>query len=288
MTETLIWVGGLAIEVLIVASAVLAVLLRRSRKAQQQLLTQLAEKEKSAIDAVTAEAPIEAPKPVSDESTAEIESVEIETVEVDQVEIEKAAVEAREIATSLLEPSFDADQTELADDVGKSTKTTEASTASEFEQLRKIVDNANLDKSTERLQQRLDVTNDSLQRLALDLELDPAGPGTIHPEIETIQGNLQKMTSEVDRLQESSAQLQRDLRDKTHAIEQTFAEKHEITERELHQAKKLRRDMTALRDKLKSSESDVQKLQTEKEVLAAEYAALNSEYERIYANSAKK
>lgn len=242
MAETLIWVGGLVVEALIVAAAVLTVLLRRSRKAQQQLLAQLAERENT----------------------------------------------ADEIVTAPLEPPIDAVQTGHPDAVAEPAKTAEVSTGSEFDRLREIVNNANLDKSTERLQQRLDLTNDSLQRLALDLEQDPTASGTAHLEIATIQGNLKEMTSEVGSLQDSSARLQRSVRDKTHVIEQTFSEQRAITERELHQAKELRRDMTALRDKLKSSEGDVQKLQTEKQALAAEYAELNREYERIYASSEKK
>jgi archaellum component FlaC len=106
-----------------------------------------------------------------------------------------------------------------------------------------------LDTSTERLQQRLDVTNESLQRLEAGLEQGA------HPEIATLKDNLQGMTSEIDSLQQNSA--------------------------------KLRSDMTTLRDKLRHSEIDVQKLQTEKEALAAEYAALSQEYERVYANSDK-
>ena len=283
MAETLIWVGGLVVEALIVAAAVLIVLLRRSRKAQQQLLAQLAERENTADEFVTAKVRAEAPKQTAAEAVAEIQPAQI-----DPVEKEKAAVEAIKIGTAPHEPPIDAVQTERPDAVAEPAKTAEVSTGSEIDRLREIVNNANLDKSTERLQQRLDLTNDSLQRLALDLEQDPTASGTAHLEIATIQGNLQEMMSEVGSLQDSSARLQRSVRDKTHIIEQTFAEQRAITERELHQAKELRRDMTALRDKLKSSEGDVQKLQTEKQALAAEYAELNREYERIYASSEKK
>lgn len=280
--ETLIWVGGLVIEGLAVTAAVLAVLLRRSRKAQQQLLAQLAGKAESADEATPVEIPTEA-----SERTPEAPVAAIEIGEIDQVEQEKAAAEAHDSATSLLEPTIDEVQTVQADAVAAPATATDASTAAEFDQLFEIVDNAGLDESTERLQQRLEVTNQSLQRLEVDLQEDP-GAAAAHPDIETLKGNLQEITSEVGSLQESSARLQQDLRDKTLAIEQSFAERHEITERELHQAKKLRREMTALRDKLRLSESDVQKLQEEKQVLAAEYAALNQEYERIYANSTKK
>jgi hypothetical protein len=283
MAETLIWVGGLVIEALIVAAAVLTALLRRSRKAQQQLLARLAEMENMAAEFVTAKVRTEAPKQTSAEAVAEIQPAQI-----DPVEKEKAAVEAVEIGTVPLEPPIDAVRTERPDAVAEPAMTAEVSTGSEFDRLREIVNNANLDKSTERLQQRLDLTNDSLQRLALDLEQDPTASGTAHLEIATIQSNLQELTSEVGSLQDSSARLQQSVRDKTHVIEQTFVEQRAITERELHQAKELRRDMTALLDKLKSSEGDVQKLQAEKQALAAEYAELNREYERIYASSEKK
>lgn len=283
--ETLIWVGGLVIEGLAVAAAVLAVLLRRSRKTQQQLLAQLAGKAESADEVTPVEIPMEASERTPEAPVAAIEIGEIEQVE--QVEQEKAAAEAHDIATSLLEPTIDEVQAVQSDAAAAPARATDASTAAEFDQLLEIVDSAGLDESTERLQQRLEVTNQSLQRLEVDLQEDP-GAAAAHPDIETLKGNLQEITSEVGSLQESSARLQQDLRDKTLAIEQSFAERHEITERELHQAKKLRREMTALRDKLRLSESDVQKLQEEKQVLAAEYAALNQEYERIYANSTKK
>ncbi len=280
--ETLIWVGGLVIEGLAVAAAVLAVLLRRSRKTQQQLLAQLAGKAESADEVTPVEIPTEA-----SERTPEAPVAAIEIGEIEQVEQEKAAAEAHDIATSLLEPTIDEVQAVQSDAAAAPARATDASTAAEFDQLLEIVDSAGLDESTERLQQRLEVTNQSLQRLEVDLQEDP-GAAAAHPDIETLKGNLQEITSEVGSLQESSARLQQDLRDKTLAIEQSFAERHEITERELHQAKKLRREMTALRDKLRLSESDVQKLQEEKQVLAAEYAALNQEYERIYENSTKK
>jgi hypothetical protein len=50
----------------------------------------------------------------------------------------------------------------------------------------------------------------------------------------------------------------------------------------LQHAKKLRGDIATLRDKLKDSQGDVIRLETEKKALAAEFAELNKEYERIY------
>jgi chromosome segregation ATPase len=199
--ETLIWVGGLIIEALVVTAAVLAVLLRRSR---QQLLTQVAGQQPPAHEIAAVEKATEVPEPTPGEPAT-----------------------------------------------------------NESKQPSEIVDNAALDESSERLQQRLDATNQSLQRLEVDLQQDPAGAGANHPELEVMKDNLQAMSSDVGSLQESSAKLQ-------------------------HQAKELRRDVTALRDKLKDSETDVQKLQAEKEALGAEFAALNREYERIYAGSANK
>jgi chromosome segregation ATPase len=101
----------------------------------------------------------------------------------------------------------------------------------------------------------VEVTNESLQRLEIDLQQDANADIAAHPEIATLKGNLQEMTSQIGSLHESSI--------------------------------KLRHDMTAMRDKLRDSEIDVQKLQTEKEALAAEYTALSQEYERIYATSPK-
>jgi predicted nucleic acid-binding Zn-ribbon protein len=95
------------------------------------------------------------------------------------------------------------------------------------------------------------------------------------------------MTTEVDALQQSNAQLQQDLRSKTDALEQTAVEKREFQARVLQHAKKLRSDIATLRDRFKDSQEDVQRLQSEKAALATEYEALNKEYERVYANSAK-
>jgi chromosome segregation ATPase len=192
--ETLLWVGGLVIEALLVAAVVLAVLLRRSWKARQQLLTQLGVKAQRPGEAATAATPVlesnETPKPTPDKPTGAIEP-----------------------------------------------------------------DVTLLEASTERLQRRVEVTNESLQRLEVDLQQDANVDVAAHPEIATLKGNLQEMTSEIGSLHESSI--------------------------------KLRHDMTAMRDKLRDSEIDVQKLQTEKEALAAEYTALSQEYERIYATSPK-
>jgi chromosome segregation ATPase len=195
--ETLLWVGGLVIEALLLAAVVLAMLLRRSRKQRQQLLKQLG-----------AEAP----------STGEAAAAaEFATAVVESIEGSKGAADRSTVA---IEP----DATALAE-------------------------------STERLQHRVDLTNESLQRLELDLQQDGNADIAAHPEIATLKDNLQEMTSEIGSLHESSV--------------------------------KLRHDMTALRDRLRDSEIDVQKLQTEKEALAAEYASLSQEYERIYANSPK-
>jgi len=189
--ETVLWIGGLLIEALLVAAVVLAIMLRRSQKARRQLLAQPEAK---------AAAPVEAAAAVA--TTPDSPAVAIEIAESDWIDGDKDAREPARL------------------------------------------------ESTERLQQRLDVTNESLQRLEAGLQ-----QGAAHPGIAALKDNLQGLTSEIDTLQQNSA--------------------------------KLRGDMTALRDKLRHSEIDVQKLQTEKEALAAEYAALSQEYERVYANSSK-
>jgi chromosome segregation ATPase len=191
--ETLLWIGGLAIEALVVAAVVLGIMLRRSQNARQQLLAQ---RETKAAPAAETAVAVEA-RPAAEPTVA------IEIAESDWIDGDKDA------ATP-----------------------------------------AQLDASTGRLQQRLEVTNESLQRLEAGLQ-----QGAAHPEMATLKDNLQGMTSEIDSLQQNSA--------------------------------KLRSDMTTLRDKLRHSEIDVQKLQAEKDALAAEYAALSQEYERVYANSDK-
>lgn len=239
MEETLIWVAGLIAEILLVVAAVLAVLLRRSRGAQQQLLARLADQEKHSAEAAEIPAEASAHVPVA------------------------PAVEAA------------------------SSKTTDVSVTSEFDDLRESIDNARLDESVERLRQRLGATNQSLQRLASGLQQESTSPGQSHPEIASLQVNLEEVTTEVDSLQQSNAQLQQGLRDQTQAMEQAASERREKQERVLQHAKKLRGDIATLRDKLKHSEGDVQRLHSEKEALATEHAALNREYERIYANSPK-
>ncbi|MET0534689.1 MAG: hypothetical protein ABW171_10740 [Steroidobacter sp.] len=262
MEETLIWVGGLLIEALLIATAALIVMLRRSHKERQQLLAQLAGKETHSAEAAVI--PAEAP-----EETLEAPAAKIEPAAIAPVETEAPAVEI----PVLLDAQPDAE-----DDPAKAVDT---SITSEFEQLREIIDNAQLSESTERLQQRLDATHQSLERLAVDLDQE-SDTGERRLNIEPLRHNLKEMTTEVDSLQQNNAQLQHDLRHKAQDMEKTIAEKQENTDRVLHHAKKLRRDMSMLRDKLKNRESDVQQLQTANEALGAEYSALMKEYERIY------
>jgi archaellum component FlaC len=193
--ETLLWLGGLAIEVLVVVAVVLAVLLRRSQQARH-------------LPADDAQA-----QPVAEPVSAE-PVVAIEIASSDWIDGEEGAA---------------------------------ASSVASVES----AGNAQLNASTDRLRQQLDVTNESLRRLEGDLGQDPSGAGAAH--LATLKGNLQDMHSEIDSLRKSSA--------------------------------KLRQDMSVMRDKLRHSEADMQTLQNEKERLAAEYAALSMEYERVYANS---
>jgi predicted nucleic acid-binding Zn-ribbon protein len=258
---------------------VFAVLLRRSRKAQQQLLARLADQEKHPAESIVAtETPVETPGEVPDAPWAEIDLAEIEVPAVEAPAVESAMVEA---------PPIDAPEIEPAEIEAELFGTTDASVTSELDQLRESIDNAKLDESVARLQQRLGTTSQSLQRLASEFQQQSTTPGQGHPEIASLQLNLLEMTTEVDSLLQSNALLQQDLRDKTQAIQQTAAQRHDHQERVLQHAKKLRGGIATLRDKLKDSEGDVQRLQSEKEALATEYAALNKEYERIYANSPK-
>jgi DNA repair exonuclease SbcCD ATPase subunit len=261
MEETLIWVIGLAIEILLVAIVVLTVLLRRSRKAQQ-LLAQRADDEQLPTDHVVAapdavDLPAEVPAPPS---------AQIETP------AEPLAVEDDLINTS----PADAPQIELSEFEDDFSVAAEASVTNDLDQLLVTIDNANLDDSVERLQQRLEASNQSLQRLASEL------PQQDHMEVASLQSNLQEMSKEIDSLQHSNAQLKHDLRGQTRALEETAAMERQQKEMVLQHAKKLRGDIATLRDKLKDSQGDVIRLETEKKALAAEFAELNKEYERIY------
>ncbi len=253
MEETLIWATGLIAEILLAITVALAVLLRRSRKAQRQLVAQLADREKH---------------------TAE---------HVDLAETSKEIHDAPEIESRASEPSdFEAPETKTGP-----VQTTSASLGNEFAQLLASIDNADLDGPAQRLQQRLEASTQSLQRLASELQQELPGSEQGRVEFASLQVNLQEMTAEVGSLQQNNAQLQQDLRSKTKVMERTVAEAREQTEMVLQHARKLRGDISTLRDKLKGSEGDVQRLQTEKDALATEYAALNKEYERIYSSSHK-
>jgi len=182
---------------------------------------------------------------------------------------------------------LDAPQIDPLEITAEPPKTTDASVTNAFDQLLASIDDAELDEPVERLQQRLQATGQSLQRLAAELQLESTGSVQGYIEFASLQANLQEMTKDVDSLQQSNAQLKQDLRGKTQAMERTAAEARENREIVLQHAKKLRGDIVMLRDKLKNSEGDVQRLQSEKEALAAEYAALNKEYERIYSSTPK-
>ena len=167
---------------------------------------------------------------------------------------------------------------ELSEIEAEPSAATDTPVTNEFDQLLVSLDNAKLDESVGRLRQGLEATTRSLQRLASDLQQNPTSSGQGHPEVESLQMNVLEMTQEVDSLQQSNAQLQQDLRLKAQAMELTAAKGRDHEEMVLQNAKKLR-------DKLKDSESDVRRLQSEKEALAREFAVLNKEYERIYSKN---
>lgn len=195
MEENLILTAGLTAELLLVIIAVFAVMLRRSRKAQRLLLSQLADKEQSAQAAVVAEIPPDTPVQLPEAPGTEIESPQIEpTLPIGAEMIDVAPAEPIQIEPSDVqaESPDGADGTEI----------------DEFDQLLASIEDAKL----------------------------------------------------------------------------TVAERSESKERVLQHAQKLRGDIVTLRDRLKGSEGDVQRLQAEKAALAAEYEALNKEYERIYAS----
>ncbi|MDY6946778.1 MAG: hypothetical protein SXG53_13730 [Pseudomonadota bacterium] len=264
MEETLIWAGGLAIEALLAITVVLIVLLRRSRKAQQQLVAELASKETHVeeADTDTGKAAEAAPVPATEAAAAEAA---------------EATADAQPEQTATQNPE---DDEELADP-------SSSSLSSELEELREIIDDAKIVESTDELRQRLDATHQSLQRLAVDLDQEVAQTGEPRVSIEPLQQNLKDMTSEVDSLRVNNAQLQQDLRSKVQDMERSVADEQETTVRALNEAKQLQEAMGQLRDKLKDKESHVQQLQTANEGLTAEYDALMKEYERIYSNPPK-
>ena len=260
MEETMIWGAGLVAEILLAAIVVFVVLLRRSRKAQRKLLAQLANHEIPPAEHVVAEIPV-------------------------VVEISEAAVTSAEVAVE--PPPVDAPQIAPLQVEAELPKATDAAATTDFDQLLKSIDNTGLDESVKRLQQRLEATTQSLQRLSPELLQALTSSEQGDAEFASLQLNIQEITQEVDSLQQSNAQLQQDLRQKTQALEQTAAARREHEELVVQHAKKLRGDVVKLRDKLKNSEGDVERLQSEKEALAAEYAALSREYERIYSKVEK-
>lgn len=273
MEETLIWVAGLIAEILLVSTVVLAVLLWRSRKARQQLLAQLANQQNApAQQVVVAGIPAET---VAEKPTAPSSEIGIPAVEASAVETEK--IDALPL---------DALQAEPSEIEAEPAITTDAALTLEFDQLLVSIDNAGLDESVERLHRRLEASTQSLQRLSSALAQEPPDSEQC-VEVASLQVNLHEMTTEVDSLQQSNTQLQQDLRSKTKDLEQTAAQARDHTERVLQHARKLRSDIATLRDKLKNSAGDVQRLQAEKAALATEFDALNKEYARVYANTRK-
>ena len=318
MEETVIWVAGLVVEVLLVATIVLAMLLRRARRTQRQLLAQLAERKEQPAQDVTAtqtaaevleqtfpEEPTETPEPASPEiETPQAESAAIEPTVLEPTVIEPTLIEPNaeafgevEVAAALpteeppreepmieaplpqtTTPAIETLEVEFSDGEPGLPRAADLSLATEFDQLMVGIDSAKLNESVERLQQRMDATTRSLQRFA------SADGEQSRPEVASLQLNLKEMSEDVDLLQHSNAQLQHDLQRRTQAMERAASKAHDNMEMVLQHAQKLRGDIATLRDKLQNSDSDVQRLQTEKEALAAEYEALNKEYEQIYSH----
>lgn len=178
--ETLLWLGGLLIEVLVVVAVVLVILLRRAQKARRQQPAEEANVQPAAAPVAAVAAIAETPPPVA--------------APVPAAAAPAQPAVAIEIASN---DWIDGDKDNAIATAGEGA------------------DPAKSNESAERLRQQMDETNESLRALESDLKKDPTGAGAAH--LATLKGNLKDMHAEIDSLQKSSVKLRQDmstLRDK--------------------------------------------------------------------------
>jgi chromosome segregation ATPase len=269
MQETLMWALMLLAEAFLLSNGILGFLLWRARKRQQRLRAEMAELQRAGHEGTATAPALSVPSPASG---ADVELAE--------------TAEARP------------DTTELSEVVT-------------------ILDDKSMDESMERFEE----TNKALQQQIEALQMERTLAQQDQQQLATLRHTLQQMGEELETLRYTHTRMQRDLQNKKLVIKRTMEESDllyqqrvslqsnvrelrstnvrlsgdlEIKERLLQQYKAesqdqqyLRGEVRTLKTNLAAREADIERLQTEKEALAEEYAVLSKEYERMYESFTK-
>jgi chromosome segregation ATPase len=144
-----------------------------------------------------------------------------------------------------------------------------------------------LDRCVEELQQRLNLTSESLGRAVVELQKEKTLSEHSKQELAVLRQHLNNLAHELEALRHTNARLQQELRSKKDILDGAVLEHQSSKEKILLYIKRLRDEVATLQLKLSSTETDVLRLRHEKDAIAAEYTVLTNEYERIYANFRK-
>jgi chromosome segregation ATPase len=143
---------------------------------------------------------------------------------------------------------------------------------------------AEIDRSVQQLQQRLQETNECLESVTAELQKEKELSEHSQATLEVLRQNLQSMVDELQILKEANARLQEELRSKSTVTGGAVLADRRSREKILSYIKRLRDDVAASQHKLTDSEVEVVQLRKDKESLVNDLNGLTQEYERLYAN----
>lgn len=180
-----------------------------------------------------------------------------------------------------------------------------------------ILDDGSIDEAMG----RLDEMNQTLHQQIETLQLEHTLAQQDQQKLAAVRLTIQKMREAFEALQYKHSRMQQDLQNKKLLIKRTMEDsellyqqrvtlRREVRElravnarlsgdaerkdrllqqhkAETQEQQQLRSEVWSLKSKLAARDADAERLQTEKEALAEEYAVLSKEYERIYANFMK-
>ncbi len=272
MQETLTWALMLLAEAFLLSNGILGFLFWRARKLQRRLRAELAELQRASHASVVPAPALSVPSPaaVSDAELAEL---------AETVEIRPDTAELSEVVAILDDSSMDESMARFAE--------TNNALQQQIEALQTERTLAQQD------QQRLAVLRHTLQQMGEELETLRYAHTRMRSDLQNKKLILKRTSEESDLLYKQRVSLQSTVRE-LRSAQARLSGDLEIKERLLQQCQAegqelqhLRAEGRMLKTRLAARDADIERLQTEKDGLAEEYAVLSKEYERMYASFLK-
>src|SRR6266571_6365355 len=272
MQETLTWALMLLAEAFLLSNGILGFLFWRARKVQRRLRAELAELQRASHASVVPAPALAVPSPsaVSDAAPAEL---------AETVETQPDTAELSEVVAILDDSSMDESMARFE----------EANQA-----LQQQIEALQMERTlAQQDQQRLAVLRYTLQQMGEELETLRYAHTRMQRDLQNKKLILKRTSEESDLLYKQRVSLQSTVRELRSATARLSGDL-EIKERLLQQCQAegqelqhLRAEVRMLKTRLAARETDIERLQTEKDGLAEEYAVLSKEYERMYASFLK-